>query len=224
MHNYKKDNKEKSKQFITKCKVKKGKITLVFLDGSNWTMPYTKENEENIINKREEQLQEINLHDVKANTKKSIFLYFALILACLFVGSFFIQPVIFGGATFLNAFILSACGFFVLTDVLNILRFDLVIKEIEKIEFFLEEKEIITENINNENIKNGISKKTSKIIEKKLKYSDRPIDINNLDSIPLEDLRIIRNNISRQDSYQTKETVDCVEPKQLVLDKQRQKL
>ena len=96
---------------------------------------------------------------------------------------------------------------------------------IKKLNYFLDHKEELNENIEksekSENIKLGVSKKAIKQIELQKSKNKQPFNINNIDNYSLSDLKALRENIKRISTFgfNEEETIleDTIEKKGPVL-------
>ena len=89
-------------------------------------------------------------------------------------------------------------------------------RDIKKLNYFLDHKEEL-----NENIKLGVSKKAIKQIELQKSKNKQPFNINNIDNYSLSDLKALRENIERISTFgfNEEETIleDTIEKKGPVL-------
>ena len=178
-------------ELIQNYKTSNDKIIITFLDGTNYEIPLTEENEIELLNQMFEQAEErrkkSSIDDLKQKRKKA--LMWAMIQA---------------GVTVLNmvdAFTTDSKGMRVFASflggitaaavVVNGLDYQFSndeIKELEKYDIYLQIR-VRLENINDPNLFNGVERR------------EASLNINTLDSYSLSDIKKIRNNLNRSEKY-----------------------
>ena len=178
-------------ELIQNYKTSNDKIIITFLDGTNYEIPLTEENEIELLNQMFEQAEErrkkSSIDDLKQKRKKA--LMWAMIQA---------------GVTVLNmvdAFTTDSKGMRVFASflggitaaavVVNGLDYQFSndeIKELEKYDIYLQIRARL-ENINDPNLFNGVERR------------EASLNINTLDSYSLSDIKKIRNNLNRSEKY-----------------------
>lgn len=178
-------------ELIQNYKTSNDKIIITFLDGTNYEIPLTEENEIELLNQMFEQAEErrkkSSIDDLKQKRKNA--LMWAMIQA---------------GVTVLNmvdAFTTDSKGMRVFASflggitaaavVVNGLDYQFSndeIKELEKYDIYLQIRARL-ENINDPNLFNGVERR------------EASLNINTLDSYSLSDIKKIRNNLNRSEKY-----------------------
>lgn len=192
MKNYYYNDTEDSKIFIINYEIKDNQIIVNTGDGKKYSIPYTKENEENILSKMREQLIYIPSHkeDITKdiNEKKRILkllLCGALLVSVTFIIAFpTLLPIIIGANV-----IEFAYAFAILKEQTDLL------KDYEKHEFFLK-NEVKLNNIdeNNPNSLLNVSEKTKEIIS--TVPNEKPkFTLNTIHKMKYQDLKEILENI-----------------------------
>ncbi len=190
-------NPEERKQFITSYRIKNNEIIVKLASGENYVIPYNEQNEKKVLSRMEKQAE--NTTDIKnklskSNGKSRVFLLWS---AALF--TFLFLPAILLG----QASVITYLG--VSVTLLNIVlySYDLIFnklkqRDIAKQKYFLEHRQELNDNVNNnKNMLLGLSKKAKKQIEQA--PVERPVfDINTIDSYSLRDLKTLRDNIQRE--------------------------
>ena len=180
-----------SGELIQNYKTSNDKIIITFLDGANYEMPLTEENEIDLLNQMLEQAEErskkSSIYDLKQKRKK------ALILAMMHVvgtASNILSPsIVDSKGIIVSASIL--CCITALGVVYNGSYYKFKndeIKELEKYDIYLQIRARL-ENINDPNLFNGIRKQ------------EAPLNINTLDNYSLNDIIKIRDNLKRSEKY-----------------------
>lgn len=162
------------------------------MDGSNYEIPLTEENEIDLLNQMLEQAEERSkkspIYDLKQKRKKALiwtmtqaeFTIFNIVNASTITDSkgMRVFASILGGIAALT----------VVTNGLNYKFKNNEIKELEKYDIYLLIRARL-ENINDPNLFNGIRKQ------------EATLNINTLDSYSLSDIKKIRDNLKRSEKY-----------------------
>ena len=180
-----------SGELIQNYKTSNDKIIITFLDGTNYEIPLTEENEIDLLNQMLEQAEErskkSSIYDLKQKRKK------ALIWTMTQVG-FTILNIVNASTTDskgMRVFAGILGGITAFTVVINGLDYKFKndeIKELEKYDIYLQIRARL-ENINDPNLFNGIRKQ------------ETPLNINTLDNYSLNDIIKIRDNLKRSEKY-----------------------
>lgn len=183
-------NKEEQKEFILKYKIVDDKIICYLPFYKKKILNYTKENEEEIIQKMEEQAVDSHKYRVIMEKKKDKNIEKLILLFCLIssnIAFYLINP--------LNLFI--AIEILLLTYlpicISETIKVNSHLKDIEKSIYFLENKKTFNDQCNK-----TIDKKYQKKIENEIKF-----DINIIDKFSLEELEKIKIKIENE-IYKTK--------------------
>lgn len=179
-------------ELIKNYKPSNDKIIITFLDGSNYEIPLTKENENDLLNQMLEQAQKrsesSSLYDAKQKRKR------ALIWTMTQVG-FTILDIITASTADnsknLRIFTSVLGGITALTAVIYGLEYKFKndeIKELEKYDIYLSIKSKL-DNTTDLNLFNGI------------KTQEKALNINTLDNYSLSDIKKIRDNLKRSEKY-----------------------
>lgn len=202
-----------AKQFILSYELEQGKIFVKLASGEIYSIPYTRENEKNVIARMEKQAREAQPKELKMLDKimsvtQPLILPISIINFMNNGGWFY---------AFLLGIILSGAIYYPIKVIKNVLQK----KDIKKMNYFLNVKEELNENIEkSENLKLGISKKAAKEIELQSSKKQEVFNINNIDNYSLNDLKTIRENIKRMISFGfEEETSKSFEEKEPVLTK-----
>lgn len=175
-------------ELIQNYKTSNDKIIITFLDGTNYEMPLTEENEANLLNQMLEQAEErkkgLSIYDLNQKRTK------ALICTITQVGytALNILGVSFADSKGMRVFASIVSGITALTVVMNGLDYRFKndeIKELEKYDIYLQIRTGL-ENADDSNLFNGIRKQ------------ETPLNINTLDNYSLNDIKKIRDNLKRQ--------------------------
>lgn len=201
MKDYSLNQEEKSK-FILNYKADNNKIHINFANGDKVIIPYTKENEEKILDVMERQ---VRLSDTKLRNVKNEFLSAAVfgVLGLL------LSLVILLGST-LGVLTISGKYFFLFNLSLGLMLVDgtlLVqtkkeINDIKKNKYFLEHERTLNDRVkDNENMLYKTHNVTKKQV-KNTKEDEVVFTINSVDNIPFSDLEQIMANIQREDTFE----------------------
>lgn len=190
-------NPEERKQFITSYRIKNNEIIVKLASGENYVIPYNEQNEKKVLSRMEKQAE--NTTDIKnklskSNGKSRVFLLWSaalftfLFLPAILLGQASVITYLGVSVTLLNI-VLYSCGL-----IFNKLKQ----RDIAKQKYFLEHRQELNDNVNNnKNMLLGLSKKAKKQIEQA--PVERPVfDINTIDSYSLKDIKTLRDNIQRE--------------------------
>lgn len=210
-------NYDDSKNFILSYKIENGKIVAKLASGESCTVPYSEENENKIISRMEEQAR-------YAQPKPLQMLDKILTISQPLMLPIAIMNFVNNGGWFygmLLAIIAEGAIYYPAKTIINAIKK----RDIKKLNYFLDHKEELNENIEknekSENIKLGVSKKAIKQIELQKSKNKQPFNINNIDNYSLSDLKALRENIERISTFgfNEEETIleDTIEEKGPVL-------
>lgn len=216
-------NYDDSKKFILSYKIENGKIVAKLASGESYTVPYSEENENKIISRMEEQARYAQPKPLKMLDK-------ILTISQPLMLPIAIMNFVNNGGWFygmLLAIIAEGAIYYPAKTIINAIKK----RDIKKLNYFLDHKEELNENIENieksekseksENIKLGVSKKAIKQIELQKSKNKQPFNINNIDNYSLSDLKALRENIKRISTFgfNKEETIleDTIEEKGPVL-------
>lgn len=178
-------------ELIQNYKTSNDKIIITFLDGTNYEMPLTEENEANLLNQMleqaEERNKELSIYDLKQERTK------ALIWTMTQVGytALSILGASIADSKGMRVFASIVSGITALTVVMKGLDYIFKndeIKELEKYDIYLQIRTRL-ENADDSNLFNGIRKQ------------ETPLNINTLDNYSLNDIIKIRDNLKRSEKY-----------------------
>lgn len=178
-------------ELIQNYKTSNDKIIITFLDGTNYEMPLTEENEANLLNQMleqaEERNKELSIYDLKQKRTK------ALIWTMTQVGytALSILGASIADSKGMRVFASIVSGITALTVVMKGLDYRFKndeIKELEKYDIYLQIRTRL-ENADDSNLFNGIRKQ------------ETPLNINTLDNYSLNDIIKIRDNLKRSEKY-----------------------
>ena len=215
MKDYTFDEKEKEK-FILNYEILKdsNEIIVHFATGEDYVIPYTKENEEKLLDKMRKQVKESGKFETEVNKKIDSLKNFKIPLTVFFTIFF---PTMALAACYGNkiptfAYYLIGCWGTVGVSILikaviekKILKNKL--KDLAKNRKFLDKEREITEALEEEkdrvhqNTLSNVSLKTDKKISNAVSENRPAIDINTVDRIPEEDLDQILSNINRDKAF-----------------------
>lgn len=211
-------NYDDSKKFILSYKIENGKIVAKLASGESCTVPYSEENENKIISRMEEQARyaqpkPLQMVDKILTISQPLMLPIAVMNFVNNGGWFYgmLLVIIFESAIYYPA-----------KTIINAIINAIKKRDIKKLNYFLDHKEELNENIEkSENIKLGVSKKAIKQIELQKSKNKQPFNINNIDNYSLSDLKALRENIERISTFgfNEEETIleDTIEKKGPVL-------
>ena len=211
------NNYDDSKKFILSYKIENGKIVAKLASGESCTVPYSEENENKIISRMEEQAR-------YAQPKPLRMLDKILTISQPLMLPIAIMNFVNNGGWFYGMFlaiIVEGAIYYPAKTIINAIKK----RDIKKLNYFLDHKEELNENIEksekSENIKLGVSKKAIKQIELQKSKNKQPFNINNIDNYSLSDLKALRENIKRISTFgfNEEETIleDTIEKKGPVL-------
>ena len=197
-------NYEDSKKFILNYAVEDNKIIIHYASGVKQTIPYTKENEQLILEIMENQARGAWVGDTFAKIKERVekFKYntivsvvFTLLLLFLICTSTF-------STLWINVLLNTCLVFEIVEFTINLsclIGNKRIQKDIEKNKLYLTNKEQIEESDfnKNENLLLGITDKTKKMIQEQPK----DININTMDKVKYKELKQILENIKREREF-----------------------
>ena len=200
------------KEFILSYKIVDNKIIVKLASQEDYIIPYTKENENKIIDKMENQIINIKLKPIDKLDKYLAFL-FPLILP-LTIANF----INYGG--WFYAIILFLVAIDTIYLPIKWINYNRKSAYLEKLKMFLDNKKELNDSIeNNNNMLLGLSSKVKKEIEIQQSNNKEPININNIDNYSLDDLKKLKENLLRIKSFNFDENTK--EEKTYVLRKNR---
>ena len=171
-------NYDDSKKFILSYKIENGKIVAKLASGESCTVPYSEENENKIISRMEEQARYAQPKPLKMLDK-------ILTISQPLMLPIAIMNFVNNGGWFYGMFlaiIVEGAIYYPAKTIINAIKK----RDIKKLNYFLDHKEELNENIEksekSENIKLGVSKKAIKQIELQKSKNKQPFNINNIDN------------------------------------------
>ena len=176
-------------KFIKNYKVKNDKIIINLASKEKYVIPYTKENEEKVLTKMEEQVNNARIKPIGIINKFLVGVSYGALALALYLS--IVETAIL---YFVVAFGLSS--FFTYQLVSNQVK----VKDLEKQRFFLDNRKLINDNIKKSpNMTLGLDKK----IVTQIEHSDEQkiFDINLIDSYSLDDLKKLKRNILRFEEF-----------------------
>ena len=176
-------------KFIKNYKVKNDKIIINLASKEKYVIPYTKENEEKVLTKMEEQVNNARIKPIGIINKFLVGVSYGALALALYLS--IVETAIL---YFVVAFGLSS--FFTYQLVSNQIK----VKDLEKQRFFLDNRKLINDNIKKSpNMTLGLDKK----IVTQIEHSDEQkiFDINLIDSYSLDDLKKLKRNILRFEEF-----------------------
>ena len=176
-------------KFIKNYKVKNDKIIINLASKEKYVIPYTKENEEKVLTKMEEQVNNARIKPIGIINKFLVGVSYGALALALYLS--IVETAIL---YFVVAFGLSS--FFTYQLASNQIK----LKDLEKQRFFLDNRKLINDNIKKSpNMTLGLDKKIVTQIER----SDEQniFDINLIDSYSLSDLKKLKRNILRFEEF-----------------------
>ena len=176
-------------KFIKNYKVKNDKIIINLASKEKYVIPYTKENEEKVLTKMEEQVNNARIKPIGIINKFLVGVSYGALALALYLS--IVETAIL---YFVVAFGLSS--FFTYQLVSNQVK----VKDLEKQRFFLDNRKLINDNVKKSpNMTLGLDKK----IVTQIEHSDEQkiFDINLIDSYSLDDLKKLKRNILRFEEF-----------------------
>lgn len=176
-------------KFIKNYKVKNDKIIINLASKEKYVIPYTKENEEKVLTKMEEQVNNARIKPIGIINKFLVGVSYGALALALYLS--IVETAIL---YFVVAFGLSS--FFTYQLISNQVK----VKDLEKQRFFLDNRKLINDNIKKSpNMTLGLDKK----IVTQIEHSDEQkiFDINLIDSYSLDDLKKLKRNILRFEEF-----------------------
>ena len=184
MKNYLLETKE-SKYFILSYDIKDDVITVNLANGENYTLAYTKRNEEVIVSRMEKQASTLK-KDSHVYDDKKIYIM-RVVCALITAGVFICCPSFLGGLIVLIA-ITRAIEY--AKKYKNEVKKN---EEVEKMEYFLDNKDALNYVVENEEkAKELLSDKTLEKIDTELKNDKKPFSINNIDNYSPNELKRLK--------------------------------
>ena len=176
-------------KFIKNYKVKNDKIIINLASKEKYVIPYTKENEEKVLTKMEEQVNNARIKPIGIINKFLVGVSYGALALALYLS--IVETAIL---YFVVAFGLSS--FFTYQLVSNQVK----VKDLEKQRFFLDNRKLINDNIKKSpNMTLGLDKKIVTQIERS--DEQKIFDINLIDSYSLDDLKKLKRNILRFEEF-----------------------
>lgn len=172
-------------KFIKNYKIKDGQIIINLASDEKYVIPYTKENEEKILVKMEDQVNNVSIKPIGLMYKALTCLAYISTIVGVYL------TVIEGAFLTLSIFSGIALGF-----TYKLVSHQSKIKDLEKQKFFLENRKMLNDNIKKSpNMTLGVDKKIVRKVEQT--EGSQTFDINSIDSYSLNDLKKLRRNILR---------------------------
>lgn len=196
-------NEAERKEFILSYKEdkKNGKIILYLANGESYPIPYTEENLKKVDSRQKMQVKNADINEQEhafSRFEKAMLIVIAAlgvtlaILAGIFANNF--NTVFLGGVGY------AICSAVIFTGIEAIELRNSKKIDLEKSKFFLENEEKINANLNKPNALSNVSRKTVAKIEE-VKAANRQFNINDIDKLPLRDLKQLKANIDRIMSF-----------------------
>lgn len=184
-------NRKDSESFILSYKIEDGNIVTKTASGELITVPYSVENENQILSKMEQQAKMAKLEPLSLIDR-----YFAIIQPIIILPLAIYNFIYYGGSYY--AILLLTVGFTAIFFPAQVISHLLKKKELKKIRYFLSNKNELNECIEKcENKELGLSQGAVQQIEIQKKEKKSPITINNLDNYSLADLKRLKENIEK---------------------------
>ncbi len=202
-------------RYILSYKIKNGKIIAKLANGGSYTIPYTEENEKSVISRMETQAREAYVEPLSGFAKIMSILQ-PLVVLPLAILNFIdygglLFGVVLGMVTFSSIFFPALC-------IINVIKR----RDIEKLNYFLRYQEELNDNVlNNENMLINVSEKAVNQIKKQQVSGEKIFNINNIDSYSLSDLRTLKENLDRINSFCFDEDESTLEEQGPILKKKK---
>jgi len=191
-------NSSEARKYILSYEIKKDKLIANLANGEIYSVPYTKENEQRIIEIMENQAKKAKVKPLKKRDNILLALE-ALVLPFSIIGYI-------SNSEWYVGIAIGLIGSTALYYTGKIVSNKIKKKDIKKLTYFLENKEELNEEIKkSENITLGISKKAKNQINIERNKQNKPFNINNIDSYSLNDLKTIRDNFERTTYFNLEE-------------------
>ena len=197
------ENLETQKLFILNYQKEDDKIIIHFADGKEKVIPNTKVNEEKLLKKMEGQLKNIdklrNNIQIKIIDNKAVNILFgSLTLAFLYLFTQNNYNLVWGSISLLNTFV-------IILESCHIKNLKKKREELDKFKYFKENEEILNTNVKmKENVLQNTSKKAKFLITTDMinnNNEEKVFNINSIDKLSLEDLKMIRDNIALEKEF-----------------------
>ena len=194
-------NDDDYKEYILSYKIDDKKIIATLANGELYTLPYTEENEKEIIKKMEVQVRRAKIKPLK-NIDKVLSVINPLLLPLAIIN------LIKNGGWF-NTTILIGIIDGTIRYPIRVIKNKLKKKDLRKLNYFLDHKKELNEKVEKiKDIKQGISKRAIKQIKSEHNKEKQPVTINNIDNYSLKDLKTIREYIINSTPLNLKEKTD----------------
>ena len=183
--------KENKRNFILRYDIKDGIIDIHFADGKVSKVPFTKENEEKILKKMNQQV--VNSDTAYNNIKSSIIPVTDVCSAFVVILDISALPYVSNPKTTYSVIAFSAA----FVSSLLAARATAVrrIKDIEKNKMYLDNRNLFTREKLNENVVADVSEETREFLTSK-----DVININDVDKLSLKEMKILLNNLRRDEN------------------------
>lgn len=197
------ENKETQKLFILNYQMEEDKIVIHFADGKMKKIPNTKVNEEKILKKMNRQLKNIDKlrHDIQIKILDmwAINIFFGgLTLAFLYTLIQGNNNLLSGSISLLNCFV-------IILESYQIKQLKKKRQELDKFKYFKENEETLNTYVKmNENVLQNTSNKAKFLLTTDMinnNNDEKVFNINSIDKLSLEDLKIIRDNIALEREF-----------------------
>lgn len=197
-----------AKSFVLNYKVEDDKIIIKHASGKEFIIPYTKENEEKIINKMKDQVE----YDGNSfEYKKKYDIIWNIITICAHSMLLTLITIFPNNVPVLKLIAQIALSISIIANTLDIMYVKSVLNDIKKHRLFLNyEKEINDSVRKNQNVLADVKYKTVEVAKNAKK--DEPVfNINNIDSIPYKDIKSMTDNIDELEEYDFDSTITLPE-------------
>jgi len=220
--------------YILSYKIKNDNIIIKLANKIKNIIPYTKENEKSILLQMERQAKQAKV------TRMSIIDQILAISQPLLLPVAIMNLICYGTWFFWIILLMMAADAIIYP--IRYRKYKSKIKELKKIYYFLDNKNELNNYIekvnNNEKTLTGVRKKTINLIESQQQKQNPPLNINDIESYSLKDLKKIKENLFLYYSYyydiehknkiledikQKNKVLENIEQKNKVLEKQKNK-
>lgn len=198
-------NKEDKKMFILSYKIKDKNIIAKLATGEKYIIPYTKENEEKILERMIEQITKYPSFEKKAAIDYCITTILAFIIgvATILIGRNDL-PQLFANPTIKT--IIASIPTFVAGTITTIavglsVTAKNILKDFRKNKLYLDNEEDLNNKVKeSQNILSNVTNKTKRMVN--TTPENKPVfNINKIDKVSLEDLKQILENIKRDEEF-----------------------
>ena len=194
-------NYEDSKTFILNYKIEDNQIIVNLASGEEYVIPYSLENEKNLLNRMKEQVLNSVEFECEQKRRFSAAWKWTIFSSAMLA----LNAVSLATGNSLTPIVSIICsGWFVIDITYNIYRMidsKKKIEDVNKNRMFLKNKELLNERVkSNQNILSNTNTKTKELVASTPK-DEQVFSLNTMDKIKYQELKTILENIKRDEQF-----------------------